>query len=79
MIGSLRYFASRMWAPRYWPKVGAGGVALVVAIFDPVLGPNPRNRRSLVHRPTLVSMLFDTNPPQTAYGCTHFVHEHFCP
>jgi hypothetical protein len=24
MIGALRYFASRFFAPRYWPKVGAG-------------------------------------------------------
>jgi hypothetical protein len=23
MIGALRYFASRMFAPRYWPKDGA--------------------------------------------------------
>ena len=24
MIGAPNYFASRMWAPRYWPKFGAG-------------------------------------------------------
>lgn len=27
MIGSLRYWASRMFAARYWPKVGATAVA----------------------------------------------------
>lgn len=26
MIGAARYFAVRMWAPRYWPKVGADPV-----------------------------------------------------
>lgn len=24
MIGASRYFADRMWAPRYWVKVGTG-------------------------------------------------------
>ena len=31
-VGASRYFAPRLWAPRYWPKVGFG---------DTVTGTSP--------------------------------------
>lgn len=34
MIGAARFFAVRLFAPRYWPKVGAAPALLVVSMTE---------------------------------------------
>lgn len=46
MIGAARYFAPRMFAPRYWPKLGAAVSAVVAAILRPYNHLAYRRRRA---------------------------------
>lgn len=34
MIGAARFFAVRLFAPRYWPKFGAAPALLVVSMTE---------------------------------------------
>ncbi len=46
MIGAARYFAPRMFAPTYWPKLGEVITAVVAAILRPYNHLAYRRRRA---------------------------------
>lgn len=57
MIGALRYWAERMFAPRFWPKFGAGTTTALDLCTTSVVPLHARTTQGLMSARAVSSLM----------------------